>query len=93
LQGTARSRPPSKYLTQSTWSHAPLNGGALGPPAGGEEPRCLIEIEVGEGCIAAPSELKYYMRNIIDSLRHLIPITTANPLRRRNVETAVGYGS
>jgi hypothetical protein len=35
-------------------------------------------------------ELQYDMRNIIDSLRYLIPTTAANPLLRRNVKTAVG---
>lgn len=44
-----------KYLTQSTWSHAAFYvGHALPKPAdGGERPR-LIEVNIGEGCIAVP---------------------------------------
>ncbi|GIL02297.1 MAG: hypothetical protein BroJett030_21960 [Alphaproteobacteria bacterium] len=44
-----------KYLTQSTWSHAALYvGHSLPKPAdGGERPR-LIEVNIGEGCVAVP---------------------------------------
>lgn len=44
-----------KYLTQSTWSHAAFyTGEALPAPAdGGERPR-LIEVNLGEGCVAVP---------------------------------------
>ena len=46
------------FKTQSTWSQAALcTGGAVGPPAGGEEPRCLIEVEVVRN--ASPSPVKY----------------------------------
>lgn len=44
-----------KYLTQSTWSHAALYvGDALeGPYAEDERPR-LVEVNLGEGCVASP---------------------------------------
>jgi len=44
-----------KYLTQSTWSHAALFvGDALPmPPGAAERPR-LIEVNIGEGCVAVP---------------------------------------
>jgi hypothetical protein len=55
VAGNQRISEAIKYLTQSTWSHAALYvGDALGPPAAGEEPRTLIEVELGEGCIASP---------------------------------------
>src|SRR5215831_15216672 len=55
VAGNRKISTAIKYLTQSTWSHAALYiGGALGPPAGGEKPRCVIEVEVGQGCIAVP---------------------------------------
>ena len=44
-----------KYLTQSTWSHAALFvGDALPEPADGTERLRLIEVNLGEGCIAVP---------------------------------------
>lgn len=44
-----------KYLTQSTWSHAAIYVGHVlpRPPGGGERPR-LIEVNIGEGCVAVP---------------------------------------
>ncbi|MEM9106988.1 MAG: lipo-like protein, partial [Pseudomonadota bacterium] len=44
---------------QSTWSHAALYvGDACGEPEDGEDRRQLIEVVIGEGCIASP--LKKY---------------------------------
>ncbi len=45
-----------KYLTQSTWSHAAFYVGDAADP---HEPdrmkrRCLIEVNLGEGCVASP---------------------------------------
>jgi hypothetical protein len=55
VAGNRKLSTAIKYLTQSTWSHAALYiGDALGTPAGGEEPKRLIEVEVGQGCIAVP---------------------------------------
>jgi len=65
VAGNRKISTAIRYLTQSTWSHAALYiGGALGPPAGGEKPRCVLEVEVGQGCIAVP--LSKYAQ-----LRHL----------------------
>src|SRR5262245_45652881 len=42
-----------KYLTQSTWSHAALYvGNASTTSVGGEH--TLIEVNLGEGCVAVP---------------------------------------
>jgi Permuted papain-like amidase enzyme, YaeF/YiiX, C92 family len=55
VAGNQRISEIIKYLTQSTWSHAAVYvGDALGPPAPGEEAKTLIEVELGEGCIASP---------------------------------------
>jgi Permuted papain-like amidase enzyme, YaeF/YiiX, C92 family len=55
VAGNQRISEIIKYLTQSTWSHAALYvGDALGPPADGEEQKALIEVDLGEGCIASP---------------------------------------
>ena len=44
-----------KYLTQSTWSHSAFYiGDALGTPEDGSEPLTLIEVNLGEGCVAVP---------------------------------------
>lgn len=53
VEGSTRVSIAIKYLTQSTWSHAALYvGGALGD--GGDDPRCLIEANLGEGVVASP---------------------------------------
>jgi hypothetical protein len=55
VEGNQRISNTIKYLTQSTWSHAALYvGDALGAPAGDEEPKTLIEVNIGTGCIAVP---------------------------------------
>ena len=44
-----------KYLTQSTWSHAALYiGDALPKPMDGSERKSLVEVNLGEGCVAVP---------------------------------------
>ena len=44
-----------KYLTQSTWSHAAFFvGEALAEPEDGSERLRLIEVNLGEGCVAVP---------------------------------------
>ena len=55
VEGSQRVSNAIKYLTQSTWSHSALFvGEALPDPAdGGERPR-LIEVNLGEGCVAVP---------------------------------------
>jgi len=55
IEGNQKVASAIKYLTQSTWSHATLYiGDALGAPAGGGEPRTLLEANVGEGVVAVP---------------------------------------
>ena len=59
VEGNQKISTAIKYLTQSTWSHAALYvGDACGEPGQGEERRQLIEVVIGEGCIASP--LKKY---------------------------------
>ncbi|MCT8998295.1 YiiX/YebB-like N1pC/P60 family cysteine hydrolase [Chelativorans intermedius] len=55
VEGNQHISAAIKYLTQSTWSHAALFvGDVLPEPAdGGERPR-LIEVNLGEGCVAVP---------------------------------------
>lgn len=55
VEGSQRVSNAIKYLTQSTWSHAAMFvGNVLTAPAdGGERPR-LIEVNLGEGCVAVP---------------------------------------
>ncbi len=53
VEGMTRISIAIKYLTQSTWSHSALYvGDALGD--GGDDPRCLIEANLGEGVVASP---------------------------------------
>ena len=55
VEGHARVSIAIKYLTQSTWSHAALYvGNALGQVTASGEPLSLIEVNVGDGCIAVP---------------------------------------
>lgn len=52
VEGMSRVSIAIKYLTQSTWSHSALCvGDALGD--GGEDPRCLVEANLGEGVVAS----------------------------------------
>ncbi|RME17258.1 MAG: lipo-like protein [Alphaproteobacteria bacterium] len=55
IEGNERISNAIKYLTQSTWSHAALYvGNALPAPADGSERPRLIEVNLGEGCVATP---------------------------------------
>ncbi len=63
MEGNSRVSAAIKYLTQSTWSHAALHvGNALGQVTPDGEPLSLIEVNLGEGCIAAPLS-KYELYN------------------------------
>lgn len=57
VEGNQKVSAAIKYLTQSTWSHAAMYVGDLLPiPEGGTEadrPR-LIEVNLGQGCVAVP---------------------------------------
>jgi len=55
IEGNQKLSAAIKYLTQSTWSHAALYvGDACGDPKPGRERAQLIEVILGEGCIAVP---------------------------------------
>ncbi|MEX0955250.1 MAG: lipo-like protein [Rhizobiaceae bacterium] len=55
VEGNQRVSAAIKYLTQSTWSHSALYvGDALPEPEDGSERPRLIEVILGEGCIAVP---------------------------------------
>ena len=55
VEGNQRVSAAIKYLTQSTWSHAALYVGDLMPePEDGSERPRLIEVNLGEGCVAVP---------------------------------------
>ena len=63
VEGNNRVSVAIKYLTMSTWSHAALYvGNALGQINADGEPLNLIEVNLGEGCIAAPLS-KYELYN------------------------------
>ncbi len=63
IEGNSRVSVAIKYLTQSTWSHAALYvGNALGRVTQDGEPLSLIEVNLGEGCVAAPLS-KYELYN------------------------------
>ncbi|MEO3997525.1 YiiX/YebB-like N1pC/P60 family cysteine hydrolase [Mesorhizobium sp. CAU 1732] len=55
IEGNQKVSAAIKYLTQSTWSHAALYIGDLLPePADGSERPRLVEVNLGEGCVAVP---------------------------------------
>lgn len=55
VEGNQRVSAAIKYLTQSTWSHSALYvGDALPEPEDGSERPRLIEVILGEGCVAVP---------------------------------------
>ena len=55
VEGNQHISAAIKYLTQSTWSHSALYvGDALPEPADGSERPRLIEVNLGEGCVAVP---------------------------------------
>ena len=70
VEGNSKISTAIKYLTQSTWSHAALFvGDAMGGAASDPHAPCLIESNLGEGCVAAP--LSKYDH---DSLRICRPV-------------------
>ncbi len=75
-----------KYMTQSTWSHAALYVGHVlpKPEDGGERPR-LIEVNLGEGCVAVPLS-RYGSYNT----RICRPVGLSEADRRAVVEFMVG---
>jgi len=55
VEGNQKISAAIKYLTQSTWSHSALYvGDALPEPEGGGERPRLVEVNLGEGCVAVP---------------------------------------
>ena len=63
VEGNSRISEVIKYVTQSTWSHAALCvGNAVGRVTPDGEPLILIEVNLGEGCIAVPLS-KYQQYN------------------------------
>ena len=55
VEGNQKVSAAIKYLTQSTWSHAALYvGDALPDPGDGTDRPRLVEVVLGEGCIAVP---------------------------------------
>ncbi|RUM97123.1 lipo-like protein [Pseudaminobacter arsenicus] len=55
VEGNQHISAAIKYLTQSTWSHSCLYvGDALPEPEDGSERPRLIEVNLGEGCVAVP---------------------------------------
>ena len=55
VEGNQRISSAIKYLTQSTWSHSALYVGDALPEAGeGEDRPRLVEVNLGEGCVAVP---------------------------------------
>ena len=56
VEGNQKVSAAIKYLTQSTWSHAAMYvGEILGEDENGNQ-ICLIEVNLGEGCVARPLE-------------------------------------
>lgn len=75
VEGCDRISSAIKYLTQSTWSHAALYvGDALGPSPDGGEPYTLIEVNLGEGCVAARLSKYRFVHSRICRPVNLTPI-------------------
>lgn len=63
VEGNERISAAIKYLTHSTWSHAAMFVGNVMPePSDGSERPRLIEVNLGEGCVAVPLS-KYRLFN------------------------------
>ena len=83
IEGNQRISAAIKYLTQSTWSHSALYvGDALPEPKDGSEPQRLIEVNLGEGCVAVPLS-KYQTYNT--------RICRANGLSPEDRDKVVGF--
>ncbi len=74
IEGNQRISAVIKYLTQSTWSHSALYvGDALPEPEDGSDRPRLIEVNLGDGCIAVPlSKYRTYNTRICRA-RNLTP--------------------
>lgn len=72
VEGVSRLSVAIKYLTQSTWSHSALYvGDALGATDAGGEPPRLVEVNIGEGCVAVPLSKYQHYNTRICRPRHL----------------------
>jgi hypothetical protein len=57
IDGCDRVSSVIRYLTQSSWSHAAMFVGPLGGRDGSSDPAdCLVEMNLGEGCVSVPLE-------------------------------------
>ena len=55
VEGNQKISAAVKYLTQSTWSHSALYvGDALQKKADINGGKCLVEVDLGVGCVASP---------------------------------------
>ncbi len=83
VEGNERVSIVIKYLTQSTWSHAAIFvGDALPAPEDGQERDQLVEVNLGEGCVAVPLS-KYETFNT--------RICRAKDLRKKDRELVVAF--
>ena len=62
VEGNQKVSAAIKYLTQSTWSHSAMYVGEILPEDPDGKLPCLIEVNLGEGCVARPLE-KYETYN------------------------------
>lgn len=86
VEGHSMVASAIKYLTQSTWSHAAMFvGDALGANPRHPDDLCLVESNLGEGCVAAP--LSKYDHT---SLRICRPAGLTDEDRARVVANIVG---
>jgi hypothetical protein len=86
IEGNQKISAAIKYLTQSTWSHAAFYvGDTLDAPSDGTERPRLIEVNLGEGCVAVPlSKYETYNTRICralgltpDDRKHLVDFMVA----------------
>jgi len=64
VEGNSIVSTAIKYLTQSTWAHAAMYvGDALGADVSNPDALCLVESNLGEGCVASP--LSKYTHNTL----------------------------
>lgn len=86
VEGNQHVSAVIKYLTQSTWSHAAFYvGNALPEPEDGSERPRLIEVNLGEGCVATPlSRYETYNTRICR------PVGLSDEDRQRVVDFMVG---
>lgn len=74
VEGHNRVSVAIKYLTMSTWSHAAVYvGNAVGQVTPEGEPLCLVEVNLGDGCIAAPLSKYEYFNTRICRANGLLP--------------------